>query len=141
MQRWPSWMTTHAPAAAMLDVRSEPSPCGHIAQTVAFYPPRDRFGRWLLRLLHGRQDLRSPASASASAPLSHKRFIFDYAVAATEFGVSIALKQEYLDAARRGLRYLRDVRHDPHLAVKPLSAILSRKSASSRPTCATSTSG
>lgn len=45
--------------------------------------------------------------------VSSTRFVFNYAMAALEFGQPGAPEREYVEAARHGLRYLREVHRDP----------------------------
>jgi mannose/cellobiose epimerase-like protein (N-acyl-D-glucosamine 2-epimerase family) len=78
----------------------------HIADTMAFYHPRaiDPQGGFF----HYFRDDGSVYDASHRHLVSSTRFVFDYAMAAREFG-----RNDYLDIARHGLRYLRDVHRDP----------------------------
>ena len=94
-------MTTHAQP----DFRSESFLREHIAQTMAFYHPRaiDPNGGFF----HYFRDDGTVYDASHRHLVSSTRFVFNYAMAAIEFG-----KPEYLDAVRHGLRYLRDVHRD-----------------------------
>ncbi len=84
----------------------------HIAQTMAFYHPRaiDPAGGFF----HYFKDDGSIYDRSHRHLVSSTRFVFNYAMAAIEFGDDAALQREYLDAARHGLRYLREVHRDPH---------------------------
>lgn len=83
----------------------------HIADTMAFYHPRaiDPRGGFF----HYFRDDGSVYDASRRHLVSSTRFVFNYAMAAREFGDDAALQREYLDATRHGLRYLRDVHRDP----------------------------
>jgi mannose/cellobiose epimerase-like protein (N-acyl-D-glucosamine 2-epimerase family) len=85
---------------------------GHIAQTMAFYHPRaiDPAGGFF----HYFRDDGTVYDRSHRHLVSSTRFVFNYAMAALEFGDDAALRDEYLDAARHGLRYLREVHRDPH---------------------------
>jgi len=96
---------------ALPDFRSETFLRGHIAQTMAFYHPRaiDPAGGFF----HYYKDDGTIYDRRHRHLVSSTRFIFNYAMAAIEFGESAALSQEYLVAARHGLRYLRDVHRDP----------------------------
>ena len=84
------------------DFRSETFLREHIAQTMAFYHPRaiDPAGGFFHYFL----DDGTVYDASHRHLVSSTRFVFNYAMAAIEFG-----KPEYLDATHHGLRYLRDV--------------------------------
>jgi mannose/cellobiose epimerase-like protein (N-acyl-D-glucosamine 2-epimerase family) len=87
---------------AQPDFRSESFLREHIAQTMAFYHPRaiDPNGGFF----HYFRDDGTVYDASHRHLVSSTRFVFNYAMAAIEFG-----KPEYLDAVRHGLRYLREV--------------------------------
>jgi len=87
------------------DFRSEAFLRAHIADTMSFYHPRaiDPDGGFF----HYFRDDGSVYDASHRHLVSSTRFVFNYAMAAREFG-----NAEYLDAARHGLRYLRDVHRD-----------------------------
>lgn len=87
------------------DFRSDAFLRAHIADTMAFYHPRaiDPKGGFF----HYFRDDGSVYDASHRHLVSSTRFVFNYAMAAREFG-----NAEYLDAARHGLRYLRDVHRD-----------------------------
>jgi mannose/cellobiose epimerase-like protein (N-acyl-D-glucosamine 2-epimerase family) len=87
------------------DFRSDTFLREHIAQTMAFYHPRaiDPAGGFFHYFL----DDGTVYDASHRHLVSSTRFVFNYAMAAIEFG-----KPEYLDATRHGLRYLRDVHRD-----------------------------
>jgi mannose/cellobiose epimerase-like protein (N-acyl-D-glucosamine 2-epimerase family) len=87
------------------DFRSETFLREHIAQTMAFYHPRaiDPAGGFFHYFL----DDGTVYDAGHRHLVSSTRFVFNYAMAAIEFG-----KPEYLDATRHGLRYLRDVHRD-----------------------------
>lgn len=88
------------------DFRSEAFLRAHIADTMAFYHPRaiDPAGGFF----HYFRDDGSVYDASHRHLVSSTRFVFNYAMAAREFG-----NAEYLDVARHGLRYLRAVHRDP----------------------------
>jgi mannose/cellobiose epimerase-like protein (N-acyl-D-glucosamine 2-epimerase family) len=87
------------------DFRSEAFLRAHIADTMAFYHPRaiDPAGGFF----HYFRDDGSVYDASHRHLVSSTRFVFNYAMAAREFG-----NAEYVDVARHGLRYLRDVHRD-----------------------------
>ncbi|HEY1139020.1 MAG TPA: AGE family epimerase/isomerase [Lysobacter sp.] len=87
------------------DFRSEAFLRAHIADTMAFYHPRaiDPNGGFF----HYFRDDGSVFDASHRHLVSSTRFVFNYAMASREFG-----NAEYLDAARHGLAYLRDVHRD-----------------------------
>ena len=93
------------------DFRSPAFLRAHIADTMAFYHPRaiDPRGGFF----HYFRDDGSVYDASHRHLVSSTRFVFNYAMAAREFGDDAALHREYLAAARHGLRYLRDVHRDP----------------------------
>ena len=78
----------------------------HIAQTMDFYHPRciDPNGGFF----HYFMDDGSIHDHSSRHLVSSTRFVYNYAMAAREFG-----RDDYLDAARHGLAYLRDVHRDP----------------------------
>ena len=88
------------------DFRSVDFLRGHIAQTMAFYHPRaiDPAGGFF----HYFRDDGSVYDASHRHLVSSTRFVFNYAMAAREFGNS-----EYIDCARHGLSYLREVHRNP----------------------------
>jgi mannose/cellobiose epimerase-like protein (N-acyl-D-glucosamine 2-epimerase family) len=87
------------------DFRSVAFLRAHIADTMAFYHPRaiDPEGGFF----HYFRDDGSVYDASHRHLVSSTRFVFNYAMAAREFG-----NDEYLAVARHGLRYLRDVHRD-----------------------------
>ena len=78
----------------------------HIAQTMDFYHPRciDPSGGFF----HYFMDDGSIYDHSSRHLVSSTRFIFNYAMAAREFD-----RNDYRDAARHGLAYLRGVHRDP----------------------------
>src|SRR5262245_58645346 len=88
-----------------VDFRSVAFLRAHIAHTMAFYHPRaiDPQGGFF----HYFRDDGSVYDAAHRHLVSSTRFVFNYAMAAREFGVS-----QYLDAARHGLRYLREAHRD-----------------------------
>ncbi|MHA6205298.1 AGE family epimerase/isomerase [Dyella soli] len=88
------------------DFRSEAFLRAHIAQTMAFYHPRaiDPAGGFF----HYFKDDGTVYDRSHRHLVSSTRFVFNYAMAAREFG-----NPDYLDAARHGLRYLREAHRDP----------------------------
>lgn len=87
------------------DFRSEAFLRAHIADTMAFYHPRaiDPEGGFF----HYFRDDGSVYDASHRHLVSSTRFVFNYAMAGREFG-----NAGYVDVARHGLRYLRDVHRD-----------------------------
>lgn len=87
------------------DFRSPEFLRAHIAQTMAFYHPRciDQAGGFFHYFL----DDGSIYDRSHRHLVSSTRFVFNYAMAAREFG-----RADYLDAARHGLDYLRRVHRD-----------------------------
>jgi mannose/cellobiose epimerase-like protein (N-acyl-D-glucosamine 2-epimerase family) len=89
------------------DFRSESFLREHIAHTMAFYHPRaiDPTGGFF----HYFKDDGTIYDRSHRHLVSSTRFVFNYAMAAREFEDKRA---EYLDAARHGLRYLREVHRD-----------------------------
>ena len=91
--------------SASPDFRSEAFLREHIATTMAFYHPRaiDPNGGFF----HYFRDDGSVYDASHRHLVSSTRFVFNYAMASIEFG-----NPEYIDAARHGLRYLREVHRD-----------------------------
>jgi mannose/cellobiose epimerase-like protein (N-acyl-D-glucosamine 2-epimerase family) len=78
----------------------------HIAQTMAFYHPRaiDPAGGFF----HYFKDDGTVYDRHHRHLVSSTRFVFNYAMAAIEFD-----SPDYLDAARHGLHYLREVHRDP----------------------------
>ncbi len=104
-------MTAHA-APANPDFRSQAFLRDHVRRTMAFYHPRciDPAGGFF----HYFRDDGSVYDASHRHLVSSTRFVFDYATAAKEFGGDDAtLRADYLDAARHGLRFLREHHRDP----------------------------
>jgi mannose/cellobiose epimerase-like protein (N-acyl-D-glucosamine 2-epimerase family) len=89
----------------MPDFRSVDFLRGHIAHTMAFYHPRaiDPAGGFF----HYFRDDGTIYDSAHRHLVSSTRFVFNYAMAAREFG-----NADYLDAARHGLRYLREVHRD-----------------------------
>ncbi|WNL47052.1 AGE family epimerase/isomerase [Dyella sp. BiH032] len=89
------------------DFRSEAFLREHIAHTMAFYHPHaiDPAGGFF----HYYKDDGTIYDRSHRHLVSSTRFVFTYAMAAREFTDKRA---EYLDAARHGLRYLREVHRD-----------------------------
>src|SRR5688500_9815311 len=83
----------------------------HIRQTTAAYPPRcfDPAGGFF----HYFKDDGTVYDASHRHLVSSTRFVFNYAMAAGEFADDPALRNEYLQAARHGLAYLREKHYDP----------------------------
>ncbi len=78
----------------------------HIAQTMNFYHPSciDPAGGFF----HYFMDDGSIYDHSSRHLVSSTRFVYNYAMAAREFD-----REDYRDAARHGLKYLRDVHRDP----------------------------
>ncbi|MCW8808041.1 MAG: AGE family epimerase/isomerase [Rhodanobacter sp.] len=83
----------------------------HIARTMAFYHPRaiDPAGGFF----HYFRDDGTIYDRRHRHLVSSTRFVFNYAMAAIEFGDDPASSGAYLEAARHGLRYLREVHRDP----------------------------
>ncbi|NUO75469.1 MAG: AGE family epimerase/isomerase [Lysobacter sp.] len=92
--------------AAPPDFRDPAFLRAHIADTMAFYHPRaiDPAGGYF----HYFRDDGSVYDRSHRHLVSSTRFVFNYAMAAREFGLD-----EYREAARHGLRYLRQAHRDP----------------------------
>jgi mannose/cellobiose epimerase-like protein (N-acyl-D-glucosamine 2-epimerase family) len=88
------------------DFRSREFLLDHVRRTMAFYHPRciDPAGGFF----HYFRDDGTVYDASHRHLVSSTRFVFNYAMAARAFG-----HPGYLDAARHGLAYLRDVHRDP----------------------------
>ncbi|MUV14923.1 AGE family epimerase/isomerase [Noviluteimonas gilva] len=93
------------------DFRSPEFLRAHIARTMAFYHPRciDPAGGFF----HYFKDDGTVYDRSHRHLVSSTRFVFNYAMAAMEFGEVTALRAQYLDAVRHGLAYLRDVHRNP----------------------------
>ena len=93
------------------DFRSPEFLRAHIARTMAFYHPRciDPAGGFF----HYFKDDGTVYDRGHRHLVSSTRFVFNYAMAAREFGEDAALQAEYLDAVRHGLAYLRDVHRNP----------------------------
>ncbi|MGY3040183.1 mannose/cellobiose epimerase-like protein (N-acyl-D-glucosamine 2-epimerase family) [Rhodanobacter sp. TND4EL1] len=83
----------------------------HIARTMAFYHPHaiDPEGGFF----HYFKDDGTIYDRRHRHLVSSTRFVFNYAMAAIEFGDDATLRDAYLDATRHGLRYLREVHRDP----------------------------
>jgi len=84
----------------------------HIRQTMAFYHPHciDSAGGFF----HYFKDDGTVYDASHRHLVSSTRFVFNYAMAANEFGADDpALREEYLKAVRHGVAYLREKHFDP----------------------------
>jgi mannose/cellobiose epimerase-like protein (N-acyl-D-glucosamine 2-epimerase family) len=90
---------------ALPDFRSPAFLRDHVRKTMAFYHPRciDPAGGFF----HYFRDDGSVYDASHRHLVSSTRFVFDYAMAYRAFH-----EPAYLDAARHGLRYLRDAHRD-----------------------------
>ena len=98
---------TRRPDAPSPDFRSIDFLRGHIRDTMAFYHPRciDPAGGFF----HYFRDDGNVYDASQRHLVSSTRFVFNYAMAALEFGAEDpGLQREYLAAVRHGLAYLRD---------------------------------
>lgn len=93
------------------DFRQPETLRAHIRQTMAFYHPRciDPAGGFF----HYFRDDGTVYDASHRHLVSSTRFVFNYAMAAGEFADDPALRNEYLQAARHGLAYLREKHYDP----------------------------
>ena len=92
--------------------RSEAFLRDHIRQTMDFYHPRciDPAGGFF----HYFKDDGRVYDATHRHLVSSTRFVFNYAMAAKEFGTENAdLREEYLKAVRHGLAFLRDKHRDP----------------------------
>jgi mannose/cellobiose epimerase-like protein (N-acyl-D-glucosamine 2-epimerase family) len=98
-------------SAAQPDFRSEAFLRAHIASIMAFYHPRaiDPRGGFF----HYFRDDGTVYDATHRHLVSSTRFVFDYAMAAREFTDDATLHREYVEAARHGLRYLRERHRDP----------------------------
>jgi mannose/cellobiose epimerase-like protein (N-acyl-D-glucosamine 2-epimerase family) len=99
-------MTTATGAIPLPDFRSEEVLRAHIAQTMAFYEPRALDPRG--GFFHYFKDDGTVYDRSHRHLVSSTRFVFNYAMAAIEFD-----EPDYVEAARHGLRYLRDVHRNP----------------------------
>ncbi|MEO7324927.1 MAG: AGE family epimerase/isomerase [Dokdonella sp.] len=88
------------------DFRSVDFLRGHVEQTMAFYHPRciDRTGGFF----HYFKNDGTVYDRRHRHLVSSTRFVFNYAMAAREFR-----REDYLDAARHGLDYLRNAHRDP----------------------------
>ena len=96
----------------MPDFRRPDALRAHIRDTMAFYHPRciDPAGGFF----HYFKDDGSVYDASHRHLVSSTRFVFDYAMAANEFGAEDpALREAYLAAVRHGIAYLRERHFDP----------------------------
>ena len=93
------------------DFRSMAFLRGHVADTMTFYHPHciDPSGGFF----HYFKDDGTVYDARHRHLVSSTRFVFNYAMAANEFGGDHALHAHYLDAARHGLRYLHERHADP----------------------------
>ena len=79
---------------------------GHVRQTMDFYHPRciDPSGGFY----HYFKDDGTVYDLHSRHLVSSARFIFNYAMAFRHFG-----RPDHLEGVRHGLRFLRDVHHDP----------------------------
>jgi mannose/cellobiose epimerase-like protein (N-acyl-D-glucosamine 2-epimerase family) len=93
------------PTTTLPDFRSIDTLRNHIAQTMAFYHPRciDPAGGFF----HYFKDDGTVYDRRHRHLVSSTRFVFNYAMAAREFG-----RTDYLDVVRHGLDYLRNVHRD-----------------------------
>jgi mannose/cellobiose epimerase-like protein (N-acyl-D-glucosamine 2-epimerase family) len=93
------------PTTMQPDFRSIETLRAHIAQTMAFYHPRciDPAGGFF----HYFRDDGAVYDRRHRHLVSSTRFVFNYAMAAREFE-----RPDYLDVARHGLEYLRNVHRD-----------------------------
>ncbi|PWK92046.1 AGE family epimerase/isomerase [Fulvimonas soli] len=94
-----------APVPPLPDFRSADFLRAHIAQTLAFYQPHalDPAGGFFQYF----RDDGTVYDAGHRHLVSSTRFVYNYAMAAIEFGA-----EPYLAMARHGLRYLREVHRD-----------------------------
>jgi len=83
----------------------------HVARTMAFYHPRciDPDGGFF----HYFKDDGTVYDRSHRHLVSSARFVFNYAMAAREFGDDAGLRGQYLAAVRHGLEYLRQAHRNP----------------------------
>src|SRR5687768_1729519 len=118
----PTMTTTASPVTP--DFRSQDFLRDHIRRTMAFYHPRciDPAGGFF----HYFKDDGSVYDASHRHLVSSTRFVFNYAMAASEFADDPALRNEYLQAARHGLAYLREKHYDPVRSEEHTSELQSR---------------
>jgi len=95
------------PATPLPDFRSPAFLRRHIADTMAFYHPHaiDPAGGFFQYF----KDDGTIYDRSHRHLVSSTRFVFNYAMAAIEFGDDAKLAAEYRDAVHHGLRYLREV--------------------------------
>jgi len=100
------------PATPLPDFRSPAFLRRHIADTMAFYHPHaiDPAGGFF----HYFKDGGTIYDRSHRHLVSSTRFVYNYAMAALEFGADAQLAAEYRDAMQHGLRYLREVHRNPH---------------------------
>ena len=93
------------------DFRSPDVLRAHIATTMAFYHPRciDPAGGFF----HYFKDDGTVYDRGHRHLVSSTRFVFNYAMAAREFGEDAVLRAQYIDAVRHGLHYLRRVHRNP----------------------------
>ncbi|TAM24543.1 MAG: AGE family epimerase/isomerase [Rhodanobacter sp.] len=104
-------MPPHLPAEPLPDFRSADVLRQHIADTMAFYHPHviDPAGGYFQYF----KDDGTIYDRSHRHLVSSTRFVFNYAMAAMEFGDDATLQRDYLDATRHGLRYLRETHRNP----------------------------
>ncbi len=103
--------TRDSSAISTPDFRSAAFLRGHIAQTMAFYHPHaiDPAGGFFQYF----KDDGTIYDRNHRHLVSSTRFVFNYAMAAIEArDQNPMLSNDYLDTARHGLRYLRDVHRD-----------------------------
>src|SRR5262249_7702130 len=95
------------PSNPLPNFRDADTLLAHIRDTMAFYDPvaLDPDGGFF----HSSRDDGSVYDASPRHLVSSTRFVFNYAMAAVEFG-----RDDYRERARHGLRYLREAHRDPH---------------------------
>lgn len=99
------------PPETMPDFRSPEVLRAHIAKTMAFYHPRciDPDGGFF----HYFKDDGTVYDRAHRHLVSSTRFVFNYAMAAREFGEDEALRKQYLASVRHGLDYLRTAHRNP----------------------------
>jgi mannose/cellobiose epimerase-like protein (N-acyl-D-glucosamine 2-epimerase family) len=102
-----SFDASHVPTDGAPDFRSTDFLRRHIAHTMAFYHPHaiDPAGGFFQYF----KDDGTIYDRRHRHLVSSTRFVFNYAMAAMASAHDTALAKSYLDAAKHGLRYLRDV--------------------------------